>query len=80
MAKIEDGGPAFPLGPHQLAGGLETLPQFGMTKREVFAMAVLPAIMEMDGIQYVARYAEHADRAVKQADALLAALAHAGAK
>lgn len=44
-----------------------------MTLRDAIAIAVLPAIIEADGIQYAANVTAHAIWAYEQADAMLAA-------
>lgn len=45
-----------------------------MTRREIIALEMMKVIMTGDGVQYFQLAKEHAEMAVKNADALIAAL------
>lgn len=72
MSGGKNGGPAFPsvLYSHERAENWST---DGMSLRDAIAIAVLPAIIEADGIQYASNVTAHAVWAYEQADAMLAA-------
>ena len=73
MSKINNGGPAYPCAKMSSDGERIVYENEGMSLRDAIAIAVLPAIIEADGIQYASNVTARAVWAYEQADAMLAA-------